>query len=165
MRYFVLGPSGERYGPVDLPTLAQWVQEGRVLATHTIEVEGTGQRMMASFIPGLTFAPGNPPPTSWPQPGIPSSPATFPMTGSTGGEGQRDLNIAYICAGISIALTLGLPMCLPFGNVILAAIGIGAAYRARGTFHPSANQAVGFAWVALLFAALKTLGFLSFLPF
>lgn len=60
MRVFVLDQTGNRYGPVDIATLNQWVRDGRVIADTQIMIESTGKVVPASLVPGinLDMAPG-----------------------------------------------------------------------------------------------------------
>jgi hypothetical protein len=51
--YFVLADDGQRYGPVDVPTLNQWVQDGRIARHTTLEDAETGVQMSAPAISGL----------------------------------------------------------------------------------------------------------------
>lgn len=64
MRYFVIAPDGQKYGPADLNTLNQWVREGRVTQQMMLEGED-GLRMVAGSVVGLMF-PGAP--TNYSQP-------------------------------------------------------------------------------------------------
>lgn len=71
MRYFVIHPSGQKYGPADLTTLNTWIQEGRVTVNTELEDEATGARLSAASLPGLVFG-GGPvivQPQPQPQPG------------------------------------------------------------------------------------------------
>lgn len=54
-QYIVIAPDGKRYGPTDFPTLAAWASDGRVLPGMMVEDLLSGQRMVASAVPGLTF--------------------------------------------------------------------------------------------------------------
>lgn len=56
MAFYVVGPDGNKYGPADVPTLQQWVGEGRVTSNTLLEEEGTGRQGYASTVPGLSFA-------------------------------------------------------------------------------------------------------------
>jgi hypothetical protein len=40
--YYVIAQDGNRYGPADIPTLQQWVREGRIAPNTTLEDEVTG---------------------------------------------------------------------------------------------------------------------------
>lgn len=62
MRYYVIGPNQVKYGPADIPTLNQWIREGRILPYTDIEAEDGSTRVSAVRLPGLVFygqAPGN----------------------------------------------------------------------------------------------------------
>ncbi|MCL6475191.1 MAG: DUF4190 domain-containing protein [Firmicutes bacterium] len=84
MGYYVIAQDGNRYGPADIPTLQQWVREGRIAPNTTLEDEFTGTQIRASLLPELshlfpsqTVPPGDsyrqPPPMAG---GGPSSRAT-----------------------------------------------------------------------------------------
>lgn len=62
VRYFVIHPSGQRYGPAEVAVLNQWAMEGRLAPTSLLADETTGQQFQASQIPGLIFQapPGGP---------------------------------------------------------------------------------------------------------
>jgi len=59
VRYFVVTQDGQRFGPADINTLQQWANEGRLLATSTLEEEITGNRVLAGSVPGLSMGGGN----------------------------------------------------------------------------------------------------------
>ena len=61
MNYFVIMPDGQKYGPANVDTLTQWANEGRLQPTTIVEIEGTGQQMMASSVLGII----------WPAPAAP----------------------------------------------------------------------------------------------
>lgn len=63
MRYFVIGPTGDKYGPADVAVLNQWIAEGRLFPASIVESEANGVQAPASTVPGLQFAPGVPPPS------------------------------------------------------------------------------------------------------
>ncbi|MFI5385603.1 MAG: hypothetical protein ACHQ50_05715 [Fimbriimonadales bacterium] len=54
MRYLIVTSAG-LYGPADLAQLAQWAGEGRVAPSTILEEEGTGNRLSASSLAGLSF--------------------------------------------------------------------------------------------------------------
>jgi len=54
-QYVVVSPEGKHFGPTDFQTLAQWAKEGRVLPGMTVEDLLSGQAMLASAVPGLSF--------------------------------------------------------------------------------------------------------------
>lgn len=84
MGYYVIAQDGNRYGPADIPTLQQWVREGRIAPNTTLEDEFTGTQIRASLLPELSHLfPSQPVPPgdSYRQPppmtgGRPSSRAT-----------------------------------------------------------------------------------------
>lgn len=77
MRYFVIAPDGQKYGPADVPTLNQWIREGRLNPQMMLEGED-GSRMVATSIAGLMF-PGTPDPVAPPNPyAQPPGPAGTP---------------------------------------------------------------------------------------
>lgn len=65
MRYFVVGSDGKRFGPADLPTLQEWVNQGRLTESSKMIEEGTGSFVVACDVPGLVFLPRVPEP-DWP---------------------------------------------------------------------------------------------------
>ena len=73
MKYFFIATDGKRYGPADVVTLRQWVQEGRITGQSLLEEEGTGRQIYASNLQdlGLTqVAPySSPPQTPYPREG------------------------------------------------------------------------------------------------
>ena len=59
MQYYVLSHDGQKYGPSDLETLQQWVNENRILPDTQLEESDTGNKIAASSISELKFsAPG-----------------------------------------------------------------------------------------------------------
>ncbi len=57
MTFYVIGTDGSKYGPTDIPTLQQWVAEGRVVSQTLLEEVETGRQGYASSVPSLSFAP------------------------------------------------------------------------------------------------------------
>lgn len=53
--YHVIAQDGSQYGPVDLPTLQTWINEGRVLP-NTMVKGPDGVPLPASNVPGLQFS-------------------------------------------------------------------------------------------------------------
>src|SRR5437870_4129198 len=75
-QYFVVGPDGAEYGPIDLPGLTQWVREGRVLAQTMIR-KGSAEPVAAASLPELAAIFVTPPPVPAPQ--IPPTVTTVPL--------------------------------------------------------------------------------------
>jgi hypothetical protein len=63
VQYFVLWPDGQKFGPADVPTLQQWINEGRLTADSQLESVIDGSRCKVSDVPGLSV-------------GAPAAPAT-----------------------------------------------------------------------------------------
>lgn len=53
MQYIVRGPDGREYGPVDLPTLKEWIRQGRISHDSKVRNLGNGMLLMASNMPEL----------------------------------------------------------------------------------------------------------------
>ncbi|AIE84220.1 TM2 domain-containing protein [Fimbriimonas ginsengisoli] len=65
--YKVIGADGQIYGPVDVGTLQQWCQEGRIVADSRL-VDPSGQIVNAAYVPALSgflTAPGYPTQTGY----------------------------------------------------------------------------------------------------
>ena len=54
--YYVLSPTGERFGPARVDLLNLWAREGRVTAQSTVEQVETGERMPITSVPGFEAA-------------------------------------------------------------------------------------------------------------
>jgi len=67
--YSVIASDGNQYGPVDLSTIQQWIQEGRVLPDTQILDGVTGNRGPASYFPLIApyLNQSTPPSASQPQ--------------------------------------------------------------------------------------------------
>ena len=72
MNFYIFGDDGNRYGPVNVATINQWIGEGRVFPHTMVENAADGSRARAENIPGVVFpgqpGPGTAPPTA---PGAP----------------------------------------------------------------------------------------------
>ncbi|CEK15438.1 Protein of unknown function (DUF2628) [Chthonomonas calidirosea] len=90
-QYYVLAQDGNRYGPADIPTLQQWIDENRILPTTMLEDASTGQQLPASALSELRF------PTVMPQPTMPSQPTmeATPPTPSAGPIYGRGVQVGY----------------------------------------------------------------------
>jgi len=55
MRYWVYAADGQKYGPVELAELQQWIDQGRIVRHTTLEDEASGVRMAANAITELRF--------------------------------------------------------------------------------------------------------------
>jgi len=55
VQYYVLGIGGQKYGPADAATLTQWASENRLSPTAELENSFSGERVLASQVPGIVF--------------------------------------------------------------------------------------------------------------
>lgn len=173
MRYYVFAPNGQRFGPADLPTLQQWVNEGRVLPNSMIEEEASGMRLAASAVTGLSFGPApfaqqvqtqqNPyePPPGSPYSSNPygqAAPSNYYRQMPTDYSNASDVNNAWICA------VVGIMCCGP-----VSIYGIVLANKARQAGNPNAqapyivNIVVTCIWAAglVFYGGIMGLGCLS----
>lgn len=170
MRYFVYAPNGQRFGPADLPTLQQWVAEGRVLPNSLLEEELSGTRLAAGTLGELRFPTqaaymGNPtfgPPT---QPGqTPYAPyhrpGHAPRTAST-----PELTTSFVCSSLAafLVFSCGCFPILGFVATALAAVGMVQGKKARDNGHPQGNAAHIFGIVMLVLSILSAIGGVIFM--
>lgn len=136
MRYFVLAPDGQRYGPADIKTLSQWVEEGRILPSHELEEEGTGRRIPANMVAGVGFPQGQtqtrptPPPDPFVQPPAPLATGFHAAPNDT----AKLIQNAWILGAAALAMFLGFGCCSPvtaIGSVVASAFGFSYANRAK----------------------------------
>lgn len=99
MQYFVVAQDGQRYGPVDLPTLNSWVQQGRILHYTVIVDAMTGRQVPAAQIPGLNLPDAQP---------MVYSPRDYPRIVDTQADKQANIAIAFGIAGIVVCPLLSL---------------------------------------------------------
>lgn len=166
MKYYVIWPDGQKFGPADIPTLNQWIQENRVTAHTELESADTGARLSAASVPGLMFPAASPDPmaanptpnpveTTYASPyGGASAPGTDPMQNNPyqyppqpsgyvrpagTQDGQTEAIISFVCSG------LGLCCCclLPIAGIILGNI-------AKNKGNPLGNTAMIVGWVVLV---------------
>ncbi|MBC8065754.1 MAG: hypothetical protein H7Y17_13060 [Chlorobia bacterium] len=130
MRYYVVGSKNEMFGPADIPTLNQWISEGRLVPTSMMQEESGGARFAASMLPGLIFG------------------AAYPRGSGTAihsDNGSTDMKNAW---------TYGIVGIFCFG-VILGPLGLAAAIKAKKKGHP---QAVGGIVLCSFVTVLALLG-------
>jgi hypothetical protein len=124
LSYYVVDPSGQKYGPADLPLLQQWVREGRIVPTTSVFEEASGQTMVASSMPALY------PPIGMQAPTLGAPGVYYPPPNQ--GRGQLpDVNLAW---GFAVASILVVPCC---GIVSIA-------FGAMGILFAKKAQAQGF---------------------
>ena len=154
MLYSVLDAHGNRYGPVDLPTLNQWVRDGRIVPATQILVEATQKVIPATMVPGLNLeqAPGYGLPPGQVQapigfPGAQSGPyapanVPYPRSGAFSSPaslipGGSEYNRSLTFSGIGLVACI----CFPPIGAILCGAGIYFARAAQINGHPSPGLA------------------------
>jgi len=137
MRYFVIGANGELFGPADIPTLNQWITEGRLMPTSMLQEELGGARFAASMLPQLAFS------ASYPRGGVPSPYAAD--------NGASEIKNAWIYGIIGF-------FC--FG-IVLGPVGLAYALKAKQKGHPQAVGAVVLCSIVTVFAILGIILFLT----
>jgi hypothetical protein len=169
MLYSVLDAHGNRYGPVDLATLNQWVRDGRIVPSTQIVVESTQRVVAASMVPGLLLggAPGLGP-TYDPQapigfPGAQGGPSMMQgraqyssgafSSGSDLIPGAAEYNRALLFAGIGFVTCLCVPPVAVF--IFFPAIYYARAAQLKG--HPSPGHAYLAAIAGLVLSILMTI--------
>jgi hypothetical protein len=141
LRYFVIAPDGNKYGPADVATLQTWLAEGRLSLDTWLEAEGTGGRVQArAVLQPIGAQPGTYPPPGFSQPPGPGSPYPRSDTTQVGGNGNTQLVIGWVCAVLSL-------FCCPLGFGI-AAIILGVVAKGKG--HPKAQILVVCAVIMMI---------------
>jgi len=155
VKYYVVLPDGQRFGPADISLLNQWAAEGRILPQTMLEEEGSMTRMPASSVPGLALATANPYGVpSATQPGGPQQFGGY-YRGPQTDVGQSDVTLAWVLGAISMALCV-FANCIPFLGLGLGIAAVVFANRAIQKGNPSGQSARIFAWVALGLQILGT---------
>lgn len=54
--YVIFGADGKAYGPVDVRTICQWVDEGRVIPSTVLLEVSTNRQFLAQDVPALSIA-------------------------------------------------------------------------------------------------------------
>jgi hypothetical protein len=176
MRYFVIAPGGQKYGPADVALLNQWALEGRLTAESEVENEITGERMLAGNVPGFAApgspmgpgaaspegpqpspyqqptAPYSPPGQTWQQP--PTAHSNYPRSqySSTSSAGSGELTGAWVLGAVNFLV------CCP----VLPIIGLILANKAAAMGHPGAQAARVFNIVLIILSGLLYLGYILF---
>ncbi|MBS1701446.1 MAG: hypothetical protein JST12_07285 [Armatimonadetes bacterium] len=147
MQYYVVDPSGQRYGPADLATLNQWAQTSRVHPTSIVVDAYTGQQIAAAQIPGLHF------PAQQQQPY-----QTYPR-GNFASGGDGELTAAWVLGGIGLPMSLFFGFCCPVISIInvFSILGIIFAVRSKQLGHPKTGGAL---WLSIAGVAITPIGFI-----
>lgn len=137
MTYFVYSQDGQKYGPADLPTLQQWIQDGRVTPQTMLEDTSTGFRAFAGHTAGLNFTLA-PHFASQPGPGTHNPYATAPSANQvayprvSSDQGDKEYRTAWWCFWLSF-----FPCC----TVFIASFGVYNADLAKRKGHPNWQSA------------------------
>lgn len=165
-------PGGERYGPASPVQINQWIQEGRVLQTTTLQDATTGQVLLARDLPSLVWTPQMQQPqpmvdpyssspyanpqanTPYPRPTNPYGPTPFTPTGlgmyNNTADKQANISMALSAGGVFLCC-----LCSP--------VGLYMAYQAKAMGARNGQTAVVVGWisVAIVFVAPALWFFLS----
>ncbi len=136
MQYYVIAPDGQKYGPADVATLAQWAQDGRLDASTMLESALDATRVPAASVPGIIAPTANP--YSAPGPGAGTGPQQFAQyQRASVDDGSTDVRNSWIFGAIAI-------ICCGF---ILGPIGIYYGNQAVKKGHPGGRAAMIFSIV------------------
>lgn len=134
MNYYVIGDQGQKYGPADVPTLNEWIAQGRVQPHTMLEDEASGGRIAARATPGLNF-PMVPPPAAaagspYPRTNAYATAPAAPMAASGNAMG-------YALGGIALGILSPISTFLIFyGGIILGGYGVRLSWRAKDEGSP-----------------------------
>ncbi len=142
MQYFVISPTGQKYGPADVQTLNSWAQEGRIVSTTMLEDASTGEVIPATQVPGLVIAPA---PTMGPDY---QNPNAFyprgPVTNMLGDNGDNDLRTAWTLAIIGIVASVVMGFCCSCLSIVnvFSILGIVYSSNAKKKGNPNTQNAL-----------------------
>jgi len=157
MRYFVIADDGAKYGPADIQTLNEWIRDGRILPSTLIEEEGSGARLAASSVAGLTFEErsATAPSQEYASPASNSNywqNPPYANYGAAGVAGSTETTIAWVLG------VVGALLCC-CGGFLFSSAGVFFAWLGTRKGNPRAQQALVFNGVILVitlfFAALS----------
>ncbi|MBI1333821.1 MAG: hypothetical protein JST12_12860 [Armatimonadetes bacterium] len=150
MQYSVLGTDGNKYGPVDLPTLKQWVSEGRVYPTTQVTNHASNMTLTASQMPELGLAAAN----AYGAVAPPAAFSQYPRGATMGGMPVQTRNYLGIII-IRVLLGVGLSLISSFGGLIFTGYALYYGIRAYSSGRDSNGlaclliSALGFTFVVL----------------
>lgn len=182
MRYFVVSLDGQKYGPADIPTLQQWIGEGRIMPSTYLEEEIGGARMQAGGVQALRFPvePSmSPPVTTQPYQSVYTNPMgdpnrpqdlsqnpyadgtyayhqSYPGAEAYSVVARQNLNNAWVLGAIAISvMTVGF-CCMvgPLAGIALSIFGMGAGKKAKEAGHPNGQSAYVFNIVILVISVV-----------
>jgi len=183
LNYFVVWPDGQKFGPADIGTLAQWNKEGRIDGSTELEEVDTGRRLKLSDLDLMAV--------SWeeaaPVPKEPDAaehemmqavasdrpvgdtnfeiPQEYPLSSGSPypvesyyTKGKSDLSTAWALATSGLVGTFVLPCCCSFFGVpismVLTGLGIYYADRALKSGDLTAKSAKTYAIVIIIVQGL-----------
>jgi hypothetical protein len=162
MNYFVIGPSGQEFGPADVTLLRQWVAEGRILPGTTIRDSTTGQTMLASTLPSLFPIPIDGPGVYVPPPGPGQTFSGYPRLAGSDYR-SSDLTVAWILTGISFVVG---PCICGVAGLVCAIIGMVFARKVTVAGNPAGKGPMILGIVSIAFQVVVTvLGVLALTSF
>ncbi len=182
MRYFVVSLDGQKYGPADIPTLQQWIAEGRIMPNTYLEEEIGGARMQAAGVQTLRFPvdqpispptamqayqsvytnPTNPPAANQDLSQNPYADGTYGYQQSYPGaqaysvSARQNLNNSWVLGAIAISvMTVGF-CCMvgPLAGIVLSIFGMSAGKKAKDAGHPNGQSAYVFNIVILVLSVV-----------
>jgi hypothetical protein len=158
MEYLVFFPDGQSFGPADIPTLAQWAREGRLLPQTVLENMSTRERVTAGTVAGIFQAqPGMGPQMGgqFQQPGYPRFNPQF--QGFVPAQPINGMAIASLVIGI-ISICI---FCVPILGAALGALAVGlgipgkkdnsAGVAIAGIVCGALGALFGIAWTVYVF--------------
>lgn len=167
MRYFVIWPDGQRFGPASEEELAIWLKEGRVTLDMEAEAEATGHRLKLGELEAVKQAAAEMPrtqETQWQAP--PTGPAAYYRSGMQVGQplNNSDVQMSWVLSGIGLGLGVISFCCCgiaTFGCPVLPIFGLIMANKANAKGATGASSAKIFAICAIVITALIALGYLA----
>lgn len=150
----VKDPQGNIYGPADLPTLRQWIKEGRILGTMEIAPEGSETWRPTATYPGLAdlFTPATPQagPASTAGYSTPAG-AGYGQAGSYGHQPQYATTpptngmatASFVCSLVGCGSLLGVCCCLGWALTVGSVLGIIFGKIAQNQIRASNGQQTG----------------------
>jgi len=108
MKYFVVMPDGQKFGPADVDVLTQWAHEGRLTQQTILQDETTGTTVPAGNVPGIMFplAQQQTPPTYAPPGQFSQPPGYSPYDRQYGpgtGIGKTEVLVGWIMFALSLS--------------------------------------------------------------
>ena len=155
MQYFVISPTGQKYGPADVQTLNTWAQEGRIASTSMFEDAASGQIIPADQVPGLLIVPATP--------NYQNPHAQYPRGPLVSGfdNGENDLRTAWTLAIFGIISSFVMGLCCSFFSIlnVFSILGIVYSSNAKKKGNPNTQNALICSIVGLVIGPMITLIF------